>query len=92
VNGHPGWCDLTRCTVNGGSGLHQSATIVVTPGRKRTPRIILLLVAPPNGQPVQLRLVVESDVIVNAVEVDIDTGQLIAAHIQHLVASTRPPE
>lgn len=89
---HMSWCDPSRCTVTDGTGLHQSSAVVVTTGRKRTPRIVLLLVAPPAGQPVRLRLVVESDVIVNAIEVDLDTGALVARHIEALVASTRPPE
>jgi hypothetical protein len=88
---HPAWCSLERCTVADGTGQHQSATVVVTTGRRRVPRIVILIVSTPNG-PAKLRLVVESDVVVNAIEVDIDTADLLGSHIRHLVASTRPPE
>jgi hypothetical protein len=88
----PPWCDLTRCTVADGTGLHQSGFTVVTTGRKRVPRIILLLVSPPAGQPVRMRLVLETDVIVASAEIDLDTGALLGRQIERLVDSTRPAE
>lgn len=85
---HMSWCSPDRCT----DAEHRSAHAVVTTGRRRVPRAVILLASPLVGHPIKLRLIIEADVVVCSSEWDLDSAQLIASHIESLVASTRPAQ
>ena len=89
---HPVWCDTIRCTA-AGDGMHESEPVrVAMRGKADPPRMLLLLTAPTTGSPIRLRMVVIGDLLVNSLDLDLDTAHLAANSIHVLLEKARPPE
>jgi hypothetical protein len=74
-------------------GRHESdAHRVAMRGSGSRPELLVLLWAPDKGTPIRLRLVVVGDHLVNAVDLDLDSADLLRAHIGALLDRARPPE
>lgn len=92
VEEHPPWCNPTRCKVHE-LGPHESSPARVTAGRGhgKPPRILLVLWAPPKGKPVKIRLVVLGDLLVNSLDLDLESAAMLAARLTGMISQAEQP-
>ena len=86
---HPRWCSPGRChTALQGPHEGEPARIAA---RDRGARLLMLLWQQP-GQRTRLRIVAIGSMLINEVDLDLDTAHLAAATITKLLADAAPPE
>lgn len=86
---HPHWCSIGRCH-SALQGPHESEPMRIA-ADGRGARLLMLLWQQPGAR-VRLRIVAIGDMLINEVDLDLDTAQLAQVTIAKLLGLTAPPD